>query len=163
MPKVTAQPDANTGRRRGRRVTTSLSEINVVPLVDVMLVLLIIFMVAAPMMQKGVEVNLPVTRRADKLSNTDPIYVTVPTSYRQDRRVFITGGHTGAGTKEESIPVDVLGERMRQEMQGRTDKQVFLKGDGAVQLQELMDVFGRLKEAGVEKIGVVAEERRSKP
>ncbi|MNC92332.1 biopolymer transport protein ExbD [compost metagenome] len=62
--------------------------------------------------------------------------------------------------KEESIPVDVLGERMRQEMQGRTDKQVFLRGDGVVQLQELMDVFGRLKEAGVEKIGVVAEERR---
>ena len=57
MPKVQAQPDANTGRRRGRRVTTSLSEINVIPLVDVMLVLLIIFMVAAPMLQKGVEVN----------------------------------------------------------------------------------------------------------
>jgi biopolymer transport protein TolR len=163
MPKVMAQPDANTGRRRGRRVTTSLSEINVIPLVDVMLVLLIIFMVAAPMMQKGVEVNLPVTRRADKLSNTDPIYVAVPASYRQDHRVFIIGGHTGVNAKEESIPIDVLGERMRQEMQGRTDKQVFLRGDGAVQLQELMDVFGRLKEAGVEKIGVVAEERRSKP
>jgi biopolymer transport protein TolR len=162
MPKVMA-PDANTGRRRGRRVTTSLSEINVIPLVDVMLVLLIIFMVAAPMMQKGVEVNLPVTRRADKLSNTDPIYVTVPVSYRQDRRVFIIGAHEGSGKDEESLPIDVLGERMRQEMQGRTDKQVFLKGDGAVQLQELMDVFGRLKEAGVEKIGVVAEERRSKP
>ena len=147
-----SQPDANTGRRRGRRVTTSLSEINVIPLVDVMLVLLIIFMVAAPMMQKGVEVNLPVSRRADKLSNTDPLYVSVPTSYRQDRRVFIN---------QESIPVDVLAERMRQQMSGRTDKQVFLRGDGAVQLQELMDVFGRLKEAGVEKIGVVAQERRA--
>jgi biopolymer transport protein ExbD len=147
-----SQPDANTGRRRGRRVTTSLSEINVIPLVDVMLVLLIIFMVAAPMMQKGVEVNLPVSRRADKLSNTDPLYVSVPTSYRQDRRVFIN---------QESIPIDVLAERMRQQMSGRTDKQVFLRGDGAVQLQELMDVFGRLKEAGVEKIGVVAQERRA--
>ena len=77
-----AQPDANTGRRRGRRVSTSLSEINVIPLVDVMLVLLIIFMVAAPMMQKGVEVNLPVSRRADKLTNAEPLYVTVPASYR---------------------------------------------------------------------------------
>ena len=162
MPKVMAQPDANTGRRRGRRVTTSLSEINVIPLVDVMLVLLIIFMVAAPMMQKGVEVNLPVTRRADKLTNTDPLYVTVPVSYRQDHRVFIVGSHHGGGEmKEESIPIDVLGERMRQEMQGRSDKQVFLRGDGEVQLQELMDVFGRLKEAGVEKIGVVAQERRA--
>ena len=158
-----AQSDANTGRRRGRRVTTSLSEINVIPLVDVMLVLLIIFMVAAPMMQKGVEVNLPTARRADKLSNTDPLYVAVPASYRQDHRVFIIGSHTGAGeTKEESIPIDVLGERMRQEMQGRTEKQVFLRGDGEVQLQELMDVFGRLKEAGVEKIGVVAQERKAK-
>lgn len=152
MPKVMAQPDANTGRRRGRRVTTSLSEINVIPLVDVMLVLLIIFMVAAPMMQKGVEVNLPVSRRADKLSNTDPLYVSVPTSFKSDQRVFIN---------QDSVPIDVLGERMRQELQGRSDKQVFLRGDGEVQLQELMDVFGRLKEAGVEKVGIVAQERRA--
>ena len=148
-----SQPDANTGRRRGRRVSTSLSEINVIPLVDVMLVLLIIFMVAAPMMQKGVEVNLPVSRRADKLTNAQPLYVTVPTSYRRDRRVFID---------QEAVPIDVLGERMRQAMQARSDKQVYLRGDGEVQLQELMDVFGRLKEAGVEKIGVVAQERRAR-
>ena len=51
---------------------------------------------------------------------------------------------------------------MRQAMQTRTDKQVYLRGDGEVQLQELMDVFGRLKEAGVEKIGVVAQERRAR-
>ena len=153
MPKIMAQPDANTGRRRGRRVTTSLSEINVIPLVDVMLVLLIIFMVAAPMMQKGVEVNLPVSRRADKLTNAQPLYVTVPTSYRRDRRVFID---------QEAVPIDVLGERMKQAMQGRSDKQVDLRGDCEVQLQELMDVFGRLKEAGVEKIGVVAQERRAR-
>jgi biopolymer transport protein ExbD len=147
-----AQPDANTGRRRGRRVSTSLSEINVIPLVDVMLVLLIIFMVAAPMMQKGVEVNLPTTRRADKLSNTKPLYVTVPTSYAVDRRVFID---------EDGVPVDVLVERMRQLMLTRDDKQVFLRGDGAVRLQELMEVFGRLKEAGIEKVGIVAQERRA--
>ncbi|HYE86830.1 MAG TPA: biopolymer transporter ExbD [Vicinamibacterales bacterium] len=152
MPKVMAQPDANTGRRRGRRVTTSLSEINVIPLVDVMLVLLIIFMVAAPMLQKGVEVNLPVARRADKLTNTQPLYVTIPTTYRQDRRVYID---------DDGIPIDVLAERMRQAMEGRDDKQVFLRADGAVQVQEMMDVFGRLKEAGVQKIGVVAQERRA--
>ncbi len=152
MPKIQAQPDANTARRRGRRVATSLSEINVIPLVDVMLVLLIIFMVAAPMMQKGVEVNLPVSRRADKLSNTEPIYVTVPTAYRVDRRIYID---------QEAVSVDVLAERMRQAMLNRADKQVFLRGDGAVQLQELMDVFGRLKEAGIEKVGIVAQERRA--
>jgi biopolymer transport protein ExbD len=152
MPKIQAQPDANTGRRRGRRVSTSLSEINVIPLVDVMLVLLIIFMVAAPMMQKGVEVNLPVSRRADKMTNTEPLYVTVPVSYRDDRRVQIN---------DEFVPVDVLAERMRQLMINRVDKQVFLRGDGAVQLQELMDVFGRLGEAGIEQVGIVALERRA--
>jgi biopolymer transport protein ExbD len=110
-------------------------------------------MVAAPMLQKGIEVNLPVSRRADKLTNTRPLYVTVPTSYRKDRRVYID---------EEAVPVDVLAERMRQAMVGRDDKQVFLRGDGAVQLQELMDVFGMLKEAGIEKIGVIAMERRAR-
>jgi biopolymer transport protein ExbD len=152
MPKIQAQPDANTGRRRGRRVSTSLSEINVIPLVDVMLVLLIIFMVAAPMMQKGVEVNLPVSRRADKMTNTDPLYVTVPVSYRDDRRIQIN---------DEFVSVDVLAERMRQEMLTRVDKQVFLRGDGAVQLHELMEVFGRLTEAGIQKVGIVTLERRA--
>jgi biopolymer transport protein TolR len=152
VPKVQAQPDANTGRRRGRRVSSSLSEINVIPLVDVMLVLLIIFMVAAPMMQKGVEVNLPVSRRADKMTTAKPLYVTVPTSYKSDRRVYIN---------DESVVVDVLAERMRQEMLTRDDQQVYLRGDGAVQLQELMDVFGRLKEAGIQKVGIVTLERRS--
>jgi biopolymer transport protein TolR len=151
VPKVQAQPDANTGRRRGRRVTTSLSEINVIPLVDVMLVLLIIFMVAAPMMQKGLEVNLPVARRADKLTQADPLYVTVPLSYRSDRKVQID---------KELISIDVLTERMRQVMITRTDRQIFLRGDGAVQYQDVMDVFGRLKEAGVQKVGVVVQERR---
>ena len=154
MPKVMASPDSGNGRRRGRRVSTSLSEINVIPLVDVMLVLLIIFMVAAPMMQKGVEVNLPVTRRADKLTTAEPLYVTVPVSFRTDRRVQLA---------EEFVSVDVLGERVRQLMVNRADKSLYLRGDGAVQLNELMDVFGRLKEAGVQKIGVVAEERRVQP
>src|SRR5512134_1937879 len=122
MPKVQSFDHEKGGHsRRARRTTTSLAEINVIPLVDVMLVLLIIFMVAAPMLQKGIEVNLPVSRRADKLTNTRPLYVTVPTSYRQDRRVFID---------DESVPVDVLAERMRQAMIGRDDKQVFLRGDG---------------------------------
>ena len=57
MPKVMASSPGSGGRARGRRVSSSLAEINVIPLVDVMLVLLIVFMVAAPMLQKGVEVN----------------------------------------------------------------------------------------------------------
>jgi biopolymer transport protein TolR len=149
VPKIMAQPDANTGRRRGRRVSTSLSEINVIPLVDVMLVLLIIFMVAAPMMQKGIEVKLPVSRRADKMTSVRP-YITVPLSYRSDRRVMID---------DESVPSDVLSERMRQMMETRTDKDVFLRGDAGVQLQELFEVIDRLKAGGVQGVGVVAQQR----
>ena len=149
MPKVTAQTDANIGRRRGRRVSTSLSEINVIPLVDVMLVLLIIFMVAAPMLPKGVEVNLPTSRRADKMTELR-LYVTVPASYAKDHRVFID---------DESVPVAVLAERMRQLMSGKDQKEVFLRGDGSVQLQHLMDVFDRLKDGGIERVGIVAQQR----
>jgi biopolymer transport protein TolR len=152
VPKISAPPDANTGRRRGRRVTTSLSEINVVPLVDVMLVLLIIFMVAAPMMQKGIEVRLPVSRRADKLTSVRP-YISVPLSYRTDQRVWID---------EEPVSADVLAERMRQVMENRTDKDVFLRGDAGVTLQELYDVIDRLKAGGVQNVGITAQPRSAR-
>ena len=152
MPKVSAPPDANTGRRRGRRVTTSLSEINVVPLVDVMLVLLIIFMVAAPMMQKGVEVALPVSRRADKLTAVRP-YISVPLSYRKDHRVWID---------EEPVNADVLAERVRQLMETRNDKDVFLRGDAGVTLQELYEVIDRLKAGGVQNVGITAQPRAAR-
>jgi biopolymer transport protein TolR len=149
MPK--AMPSgAETGHgRRGRRVTSTLAEINVVPLVDVMLVLLIIFMVAAPMMQRGVEVNLPVGRQTQKLTDVRT-YVTVPLSFRNDGRVMID---------EESVPLDVLAERMRQAMLGKDQKEVFLRADGQVQTQELMDVISRLREGGIERVGIVALER----
>lgn len=148
MPKVLASaPNAGGRHQRGRRVGPTLSEINVIPLVDVMLVLLIIFMIAAPMMQRGVEVNLPVARRSQEIAS-ERIFISVPISFRKDRRVFIG---------EESIGVDVLEERIRQTMLNRTDKQVFLRGDGAVQLQELLDVMDRLKAAGVTNVGIVAK------
>jgi biopolymer transport protein TolR len=156
VPKVLPQPEAGGGRRgRGRRVNTSLSEINVIPLVDVMLVLLIIFMVAAPMLQRGVEVNLPQSQRANKMTE-ERLYVTVPLSYRKDGRVQL---------EEDFISRDVLAERMRQKMQGKDQKEVFLRGDGGVQLQDLMDVMDRLKEGGVERVGIVAtppDPRRSR-
>src|ERR1700675_2997503 len=89
MPKVLASaPNAGGRHQRGRRVAPTLSEINVVPLVDVMLVLLIIFMVAAPMLQRGVEVNLPVARRSQEIAS-ERLFVTVPLSFRQDKRVYL--------------------------------------------------------------------------
>ena len=115
-----------------------------------MLVLLIIFMVAAPMLQRGVEVNLPVARRADKMTEASGSTSRCPLSYRKDRRVYLD---------DEAVPIDVLAERMRQAMHGRDDKQVYLRADGEVQLQELLDVIDRLKEGGIEKVGIVALER----
>ena len=151
MPKVAPIPEAGHARR-GRRVATSLAEINVVPLVDVMLVLLIIFMVAAPMLQRGVEVNLPVGRQTQKLTDLRT-YVTVPLSYRKDQRVMID---------DEYVPLAVLTERMRQSLVAKDQKDVFLRADGAVQTQELMDVISALKEAGIERVGIVALERSTR-
>ena len=117
------------------------------PLVDVMLVLLIIFMVTAPMIQRGVDVNLPVARRATQIEG-ERVFVTVPASYRRSHRVYLG---------DEEIGVDALQERIRQKIQSATEKQVYLRGDGEVQYQDLMDVFDRLKGAGVEKVGLIAK------
>ena len=147
MPKVNANEDVAMGRSgRVRRVSSSLAEINVVPLVDVMLVLLIIFMVTAPMLQRGVDVNLPVSRRAPQIA-AERLFVTVPLSYRSDQRVRLG---------EEPVALEMLTERMRQALDGHTDRDVFLRGDGGVQLQELIEVMDRLKEAGVDKVGIIA-------
>jgi len=154
VPKVqtaAAETSASSRRRRGPRVTPSLSEINVVPLVDVMLVLLIIFMVAAPMMQHGLDVNLPVSAQAPVIAS-ERIYVSVPLSYPRDRRVELN---------DERIPVDALTERIRQAMLNRTERQVYLAGDAGVTLQHLMDVMDRLKQAGVERVGIVARPQPS--
>jgi len=148
MPKVLASaPNAGGRHQRGRRIAPTLSEINVVPMVDVMLVLLIIFMVAAPMLQRGVEVNLPVASRSQEIAS-DRVFVDLPVSYRDDRRVFID---------KEAIRLDVLAERVRQIMLNRSDKFVYLRGDGEVNLQELMEVFDRLKEAGVVNVGIISK------
>jgi len=118
---------------------------NVIPLVDVMLVLLIIFMIAAPMLQRGVEVHLPVASRSQEMAS-ERIFVDVPLGYKKDKKVFI---------EREGIRIDVLAERMRQILVNRTDKQVFIRGDGQLNVQDLMDVLDRLKAAGVTDAGLV--------
>ena len=149
MPKVLPASNAGPGHRaRGRRVSTTLAEINVIPLVDVMLVLLIIFMVAAPMLQRGVEVSLPQARQSAPLAS-EPVFVDVPLSFRQDRRVFLS--------EKESVGVDALGERMRQRFLNRSDKRVFVRADNRLQVQALMDVLDALKAGGIENAGIVTD------
>ena len=147
MPKVVPGAGAPSGRSgRGRRVATSLAEINVVPLVDVMLVLLIIFMVTAPLIQRGIDVKLPQARRATQVAG-ERVEVTIPDTYRQSRMIYLG---------KEQVRAEVVQERLRQQLEGRSDKEVFLRGDSTVQYQDLMDVIDMLKGAGVQNIGMVA-------
>ena len=144
MPKV-HQTAGSSGGRRGRsaRVSTTLAEINVVPLVDVMLVLLIIFMVTAPMMQQGLQVNLPQARRATPVT-AQPVYVTVAADFGRTRTVQLD---------KERVQIDFLEERVRQAILAREDKSVFIRADGAATVQDIATVMDKLKEGGVEKVG----------
>jgi biopolymer transport protein TolR len=148
MPKVQQNGGGGSARgkrARGLRVSTTLAEINVVPLVDVMLVLLIIFMVAAPMMTQGMAVNLPQARKANPVT-AQPIYVTVPLSYAKERIVQIGN---------EEIRIDILPERVRQAMLERDEKSLFVRADGGVAYKDLVDVMDRLRMAGIEKVGLI--------
>src|SRR5881628_1767725 len=111
MPRVQAGGETRRAGR-GRRITTTLAEINVVPLVDVMLVLLIIFMVTAPMIQRGIDVNLPVARRAQPIAG-ERIDVVIPVTYRQNRMVYLG---------IELVRADVFQERVRQKMETAVQK-----------------------------------------
>src|SRR5690348_632254 len=132
-------------RARGMRVSSSLAEINVVPLVDVMLVLLVIFMVAAPLMQQGFSVQLPQAKSRAPIDTT-PITVSVPLSFHTDQRVKIN---------QEAIPLDVLAERVRQAVNGQLKRGVMLAGDGGVTLQDLTTVFSALQAGGIDNVGIM--------
>jgi biopolymer transport protein ExbD len=145
MPKVQQNGGGGSGRgrrARGLRVSTTLAEINVVPLVDVMLVLLIIFMVAAPMMTQGMAVNLPQARKANPVT-ARPIYVTIPSNFGQTRIVQINN---------EEIRLEILQERMKQALMEESDKSVFVRSDAGVTMQQFMTVTE--KDAGVEKVAI---------
>jgi biopolymer transport protein ExbD len=148
MPKLGPADASSSGRSgRHRRVSSSLAEINVVPLVDVMLVLLIIFMVTAPMIQRGIDVKLPVATRAATVVG-ERVEVTVPAAYRDSHFVFVG---------KDRVRAEDLQERIRQKMENGHAKEVYLRGDASVQYQELMDVFVRLKNAGVQNVGLVTK------
>ena len=110
-----------------------------------MLVLLIIFMVAAPMIQRGVDVKLPVATRTQQIQG-ERVYLTIPATFEQTRTVYLG---------DQPVRLDVLQERIRQKVENVADKQVYLRGDGKITYQDLMDIIDRLKGAGVQNIGLV--------
>jgi biopolymer transport protein ExbD len=145
MPKVEQVSASSSGRgRRGRshRVSTSLAEINVVPLVDVMLVLLIIFMVSAPMMQQGFGVRLPQSKMPQPIK-AEPVYVTVPLSFMTDKVVKVGNN---------SVGLQFLAERVELELKDRPTRDVYVGADELTPYQALVTVMDRLKAGGVDRV-----------
>ncbi|MBW4055009.1 MAG: protein TolR [Proteobacteria bacterium] len=121
-----------------------MAEINVTPLVDVMLVLLVIFMVTAPMMQQGVQVNLP--KANTKAMN--PAEESVVVSVDKNGKVFID---------KDEVPAGDLRGRLSTMFASRTKKEVFLKADSTVPYGEVVRTMADIKGAGIERLGMVTE------
>jgi biopolymer transport protein TolR len=132
----------NSNRRR-----TMLAQINVTPFVDVMLVLLIIFMITAPMMEKGVDVALPEVENAPNLAAVkEPLVITV------NRKGQIMVGNNPVDNAAKLTPV------LQQVLSEREDKTVYLEADKAVPYGQVVQVMAAVKRAGVVKLGMVAQE-----
>jgi biopolymer transport protein TolR len=132
-------------RRNSRRRASSagvMSEINVTPLVDVMLVLLIVFMVAAPLMTVGVPIELPKTEAKQLDSNTEPLYVTV----QADKTIYL---------QETLIPLAELAPKLLAIAKNGNEEQIFVRADTNVDYGSVMEVMGLLNSAGYRKIGLV--------
>lgn len=125
-----------------------LSEVNVTPFVDVMLVLLIIFMVTAPMMTQGLQVDLPQTRAVSVLPKEDQ---SVVLTVKADGSIYLD---------KYQVEFADLGGQVQQLVTNQ-HKQLFLRADQAVPYGTVVKVMGVVKAAGVDKLGVVAEEEKS--
>ena len=119
-----------------------MSEINVTPFVDVMLVLLIIFMVTAPMMSQGVDVDLPEAATDPLSADKEPLVVTID----KTGTVFIS---------ELKVEVNFLQEKLRKILEGRKNKEVFFKADKDVAYGIVVQVMAEIKGAGIEKLGMI--------
>ena len=121
-----------------------MAEINVTPFVDVMLVLLIIFMVTAPMMMQGVDVSLPETDAKSLTVQTENLVVTIDKS-------------GGIHINDYQVEIDFLQKKLSKILEGRKDREVFLRADKEIPYGRVVLVMSEIKGAGVEKIGMVTE------
>jgi biopolymer transport protein TolR len=124
---------------RSRRTVSALGEINVTPLVDVVLVLLLVFMVTAPMMSRGIDVSLPVANQP-LTEKEDRVTVSI----KADGRVYVA---------DKPVALVLLEETLRGMMEGKTSKVVYLRADERLQYGKVIEVVDKMKNAGVEQIG----------
>jgi biopolymer transport protein TolR len=130
-------------KRRGhRRSYTPMSEINVTPFVDVMLVLLIVFMVTAPLLTVGVPVDLPKTQASAINEPVEPLVVTVD----RDGKIYI---------QETEVPFENLVTRLRAITESKPDTRIYVRGDKEIAYGRVMQVMGRLNGAGFSKVALV--------
>jgi biopolymer transport protein TolR len=139
-------PTSGGGRRgRLRRRHQPMAEINVTPFVDVMLVLLIIFMVAAPLLTVGVPIDLPETRATALESDTEPLTVSIGS----DGRIFL---------QESEVSAEQLVATLQAIAAGGLNERIFVRGDRDADYGTVMRVMGRLNAAGYKRIGLVTLE-----
>jgi len=134
---------------RSRHATSMLGEINVTPLVDVVLVLLLVFMVTTPMMSRGIDVSLPVANQP-QIPQEDRITVSI----RADGRVFVA---------DQPVNVAVLEDRLRGLTSGSPESVVYLRADEGLRYGDVIRVVDVIKRAGIDRIGFVyalPEEKR---
>ena len=138
------------GSGRGRFTRQPMAEINVTPVVDVMLVLLIVFMVAAPMLTVGVPVDLPKTEAAPIPGDTEPLTITI----NGEGEIFV---------QETLTEADALVPQLTAIAEGGYEQRIFVRADQSIPYGRVMDVMGRLSAAGFSKVALVTETVISPP
>jgi biopolymer transport protein TolR len=132
----------------GRRIGTSLAEINIIPLVDVVLVLLLIFMLTAPMMYRGIDVNLP--KAAAKPTAVEERMILTVT---KDRALYLN---------DKPVALATLETQLRDAFKSRTDKTLYLKADAGLAYGAVIETMDRVRRAGIERLGMVTEPTRER-
>ncbi|HTP86889.1 MAG TPA: biopolymer transporter ExbD [Bryobacteraceae bacterium] len=135
-----------------KKAAAPVSEINVTPMVDVMLVLLIIFMVITPMLSKGQSVELVKARNAIAMQAADK-EDAVLVAVTRDGRVFLSPGNN-------QMPADQLPQKVKDLLTNKLDKTVYIKADARAQYSKVEDVVDNLRAAGVDEVGLLTEQIR---